>query len=283
MNLTDSEQHPDSPGAETKKQSPNPAQPESNQNQSISSNQRQEGHGNTANELAREFRWVEWASVIINGGLAVIGVIALSVYGGQLSVMKQTLTIIQRQLEITDRPWISVTLTPAERGRMIFDKKIGGVGLTVRMNNAGRAVAAQVSTRIDAIALAALPASNEFYKFETTTAPFLPQTLQKSLCNNKAVPTTADKRVVFPGVESKQEWVVNFSTEKISTVSSTVDWKVVKPVVYGCIDYEYLGKWHQTGFIYEIDNNGTLIDTNREFRSNELRFSKWSLWEEYAN
>jgi len=61
----------------------------------------------------REFRWTEWAQVIINFALAVIGVIALYIYDGQLKVMSgqlkemhdsgaQTDTLIglyQRQVE----------------------------------------------------------------------------------------------------------------------------------------------------------------------------------------
>lgn len=46
----------------------------------------------TAKELAREFRWVEVTSLIINGALAVIGIIALCIYHGQLTVMSRQLT-----------------------------------------------------------------------------------------------------------------------------------------------------------------------------------------------
>jgi hypothetical protein len=50
-----------------------------------------------ADELAREFRWVEWASVIINTALAIIGGIALHVYSGQLDVMRGTLELMKVQ------------------------------------------------------------------------------------------------------------------------------------------------------------------------------------------
>jgi len=43
----------------------------------------------TARELAREFRWFEAASLFINGALAIIGVIALCIYGGQLAEMRK--------------------------------------------------------------------------------------------------------------------------------------------------------------------------------------------------
>ena len=54
-------------------------------------------------ELAREFRWVEWAQVIINGGLAVIGVIALCIYHGQLTTMQGQLTEMQGSGRQTDQ------------------------------------------------------------------------------------------------------------------------------------------------------------------------------------
>lgn len=49
----------------------------------------------TAKEMRREFRWFEWTSVFINGALAVIGVIALCIYHGQLTVMSGQLTEMQ--------------------------------------------------------------------------------------------------------------------------------------------------------------------------------------------
>jgi hypothetical protein len=48
-------------------------------------------------ELAREFRWFEFASLLINGLLAFVGIIALCVYHGQLTVMRGQLTEIQKQ------------------------------------------------------------------------------------------------------------------------------------------------------------------------------------------
>jgi hypothetical protein len=51
----------------------------------------------TAKELAREFRWVEFAQLIINGALAVIGIVALCIYSGQLNVMRGQLGEIIKQ------------------------------------------------------------------------------------------------------------------------------------------------------------------------------------------
>lgn len=51
----------------------------------------------TARELAREFRWVEGAQLAVNGVLAIVGIIALCIYGGQLGVMHGQLEEIKKQ------------------------------------------------------------------------------------------------------------------------------------------------------------------------------------------
>ncbi len=53
------------------------------------SGKRTNGEQETAQELAREFRWVEFAQLMVNGVLAIIGVIALCIYYGQLPQMKK--------------------------------------------------------------------------------------------------------------------------------------------------------------------------------------------------
>lgn len=52
----------------------------------------------TAKELAREFRWIEVWTLIINGVLAIVGIVALCIYGGQLGVMKGQLGNMSQQL-----------------------------------------------------------------------------------------------------------------------------------------------------------------------------------------
>lgn len=50
----------------------------------------------TSKELAREFRWIEFSQLVVNGVLAIIGVIALCIYHGQLSVMQGQLDEMQK-------------------------------------------------------------------------------------------------------------------------------------------------------------------------------------------
>jgi hypothetical protein len=65
----------------------------------VRSNPRASANGDqkTARELAREFRWVEGAQLIVNGVLAIVGIIALCIYNGQLTVMRGQLGEIVKQ------------------------------------------------------------------------------------------------------------------------------------------------------------------------------------------
>ena len=56
---------------------------------------------NTPNELAREFKWFEIASVIINGVLALVGIAVLCVYRGQLNTMQDQLFAMTMQISQT--------------------------------------------------------------------------------------------------------------------------------------------------------------------------------------
>ena len=81
----------------------------------------------TAKELAREFRWVEVWQLVVNGVLALIGIIALIIYNGQLKEMRKatkatqvaaeaakksadtaadTLTSTQQQFRMDERPYL---------------------------------------------------------------------------------------------------------------------------------------------------------------------------------
>ncbi len=84
---------------------------------------------NVSKELAREFRWVEFAQIASNVTLAVVGIIALCIYNGQLKEMRkstkaaqdaadaaksaadtaaQTLRENGSQFRIEERPYVSI-------------------------------------------------------------------------------------------------------------------------------------------------------------------------------
>lgn len=113
-----------------------------------------------ADELAREFRWVEFAQIASNVILAVVGVIALCIYKGQLQAMResnhaaeQAANAAQRSadtardaLVASERPWVKIKhriispLTfnkPAWKGpvaSMVIEDTVENVGPTVALN-----------------------------------------------------------------------------------------------------------------------------------------------------
>ena len=84
----------DKPSSEVPAIEPAPSQNKVGDNPTTSANNQE----NTARELAREFRWIEIWTLIINGVLAIVGIVALTVYSGQLKVMQGQLTQMQLQL-----------------------------------------------------------------------------------------------------------------------------------------------------------------------------------------
>ena len=62
-----------------------------------------DGNQNPAKELAREFRWVEFAQIGSNVVLAIVGIIALCIYNGQLGAMKGQLEQMQGSSKQTDQ------------------------------------------------------------------------------------------------------------------------------------------------------------------------------------
>lgn len=57
----------------------------------------------TSKELAREFKWFELASVVINGVLAIVGIAVLCVYHGQLKTMQDQLFAMTMAIGQTQR------------------------------------------------------------------------------------------------------------------------------------------------------------------------------------
>jgi hypothetical protein len=82
-----------------------------------------------AQEMRREFRWFEYGSLFINCALAVIGVIALCIYHGQLGVMSGQFTEMQearKQAKLDNFNAISAQQKIAQdslaKSQEIFDK-----------------------------------------------------------------------------------------------------------------------------------------------------------------
>ncbi len=128
----------------------------------------------TAKELAREFRFVEVAQLVVNGVLAVIGVVALCIYHGQLKVMRvqlgeiirqypeikesadaaksaadtadQTLKNSQKIFETDQRPYLVATAPVFSGNGLVADKDIT---VNITFKNIGRTPAVKYIANLD--------------------------------------------------------------------------------------------------------------------------------------
>src|SRR5437879_2015190 len=130
------------------------------------SNDNPDGEKNVSKELAREFRWVEFAQIASNVILAVVGIIALCIYRGQLQEMRKstkaaqiaamaaksaadtahaTLKSAQKSFEIDQRPYL-VTEVPVFSGAGLITEQNITANLTIK--NLGRTPARKAATNI---------------------------------------------------------------------------------------------------------------------------------------
>jgi hypothetical protein len=135
---------------------------------------REEGNANpnnkedVSNELAREFRWVERAQIGSNVVLAVVGIIALCIYYGQLSEMRKSSTAAQdaanaaknaantaaqgldfarQQFRMDQRPYLSpearggTSLPGGKTGVIVITKNAIGASVAIDIRNIGKSPA----------------------------------------------------------------------------------------------------------------------------------------------
>jgi hypothetical protein len=193
-------------------------------------------------------KWTDVVMVILTVAVALAAFWSAYLFQGQL-------TVLRRQFEATDRPWIKVEVSANTEyvpgafigGPLAFDAD-GTAHLTWKytVKNIGRSVASAVHIREK------LLATSPFYpdfKF--------PNRAQQALCEKPYSPAENSlPLVVFPD-DSKQEYT--------SATTSTADVKDIpgpglkrgKPVTFflvGCVEYRFAASpvSHQTGFIYQV-------------------------------
>lgn len=184
-------------------------------------------------------------------------VVIACIYWSQLGQMtistgaaKSAAETASKQLELLDRPWISVALIP--ESPLAFSSDQLQFNLRVHLKNVGHAVATNVV--IDHVAF-------------LTPDPFhVVLSRQKALCEKTAEDTTGMNNgrlemTLFPGSEDTSLFIgSNISMHEI--MSNLIDThnpnfhdKVFGPVyLVGCVDYQYSASptHHQTRFAYQI-------------------------------
>jgi hypothetical protein len=212
-------------------------------------------------DLKRKFRSAglgESVGTATNVLLVIVGIVAAGIYGSQLNVMSGQLQQMQvasvvasKQLELLDRPWISVGFTV--ESPITFTSDQVRVTFRAHFKNVGHAVATNI-----------VIAQNAFL----TPDPFrtvLPR--QKALCDKTATDTTAMNNgrlemTLFPGTEdnslgigagvSMPDIMANLLDTHLTPAFHD---KVFGPVfLIGCVDYQYAASpiHHQTRFAYEV-------------------------------
>jgi hypothetical protein len=163
---------------------------------------------------------------------------------------KSSAETASKQLELLDRPWISVAFAP--ESPITFDNEQMRLNLGVHLKNVGHAVATNV-----VIAYEPFLTDDPFHKVLSR---------QKTLCDKTKKDTIGMNSgrleiTLFPSAEDRSLFIgPDISMRKI--MSNLVDThnpsfhdKVFGPVyLVGCVDYQYTASpiHHQTQFAYEI-------------------------------
>jgi hypothetical protein len=191
----------------------------------------------TAKELRREFRWFEIASLVINGALAIIGIIALCIYHGQLSTMNQTYAEIRKQtnaatksadaaksaadtaagsLDVSQRAYLSV-------GSADFTPD----GVKIHIINFGH-IPAKLLDSCLAYARFSVPTLQEPAKRQTG-APFLP-------IDSREFPVPAGARI---SPNSASQFAIYFTLPKLAEqdVQDVISGKQTL-VIYGTLNFD---------------------------------------------
>lgn len=130
-------------------------------------NKRTSNENETSKELAQEFKWVEFGQLVLSGVLAVVGIIALIIYHGQLEVMRGQLGEIVKQfpeikkssdaardaadaalkqgqdLELSERAWIAWNFAPNKANGM-HDFTLADTGKTAAIKVHGHVMLALI-------------------------------------------------------------------------------------------------------------------------------------------
>lgn len=177
-NSVDSQEYGNQPSEQPQEQavSQSPAKPAISLTEvSSDSKGKPEGDQSTAREMRREFRWFEVISLIVNACLAIIAVIALCIYYGQLKVMHGQLGQMKSGSAQTDNLIIEThnlavaAKEQADASKALADAAKQQAGSTARL--------AQASTdqvvRLETLAAATQEAAQATLSQSTTSAKAL--------------------------------------------------------------------------------------------------------------
>jgi hypothetical protein len=192
--------------------------------------------------LQRYGFWVSLGTLLILGVYTVFTGITVCQIRRQSSALSAQVGIMQKQLEATDRPWISID---AAVSRWTFDSAHGvQVEFIFTPTNVGRSPAQNIW--IDSALILATMGDDV-------------SAAQKQRCEARAqgkIPHDLPGYVLFPGRHYDQPIGLQISgaDTKSSKYARLTDRGIIPIAVVGCVDYVYglSHGHHQTGFAFDI-------------------------------
>lgn len=183
-----------------------------------------------------------WAAFVGAAGIAVLVVTLL--------VTKQSADTASRQLELSERPWVSVDFEIVQP--LIFDAKGASLGLRVHLKNIGHSVAFKVMFRESLFPvnltgtfkdIYSLPVAEESRMCKPT--PWLIQ-MSSSITGFRLFPN--EDVLQIDNVRAAQE-DISKATTWLNTPNPKGPLNRVGMMLVGCINYESIFGHHHTGFL----------------------------------
>jgi hypothetical protein len=107
-------------------------------------------------------RTIGWAQVVLTVVLVIVGIWAICIYGGQLNVMKGTLSEYVKEFTVSRRPWVSLTKSPEFDGiRLDAKGNPQEIDIVLTLRNAGNVPAISVVTNMHLVRTAESPGINQ--------------------------------------------------------------------------------------------------------------------------
>jgi hypothetical protein len=184
---------------------------------------------------------------IIMVGAAIVTLISLWIFYETLNASRQQADTAQRQLELSERPWMEVKDPPRLVGPLRFDEKGAHASFQFSFCNVGQSVAEDV----------------DFYPVWLAAPGHNPLAEQNEACDaaregHPAHPNLASHWTIFPTNCAPSMWQMNILKTDIDAAVN--GWapgsgnSFLELFLVGCVDYRFTfeKKRHQTKFAYEL-------------------------------
>ena len=191
-----------------------------------------------------------WNGIVTQGQLEEMRAQRVLMEDQNRAMVEQNNALLAQQgiMESQQRPWLSVTATPADEFRFVADKKgpFAGLEINVQVKNVGQSVAVGVAIGAQAIAV---PGFTDYFSAGDDEI----EDRQKRLCDIMKTYQPANF-MLFPNETTSQFVDVYVSAEDVARAKFGQRGESLAPVIIGCIDYRspLSQVHHQTSFAYVL-------------------------------